>query len=700
MPPVKTEPVARETQKAKRSRTAADEPSLVRSLGAAVGLCSPLSKEQINERIDDFIDFSSEPRDKAIAFLEAYKYDTATAKEAWAVQHAITLSDEEEATENQQPNGQTDVVRTLSKSSYGRIIKVTQRFDALARVRLPTIVVIGSESAGKSSTLERIAGLSLFPRDDKICTRMPIKLSLINSGDSESRVTLKFPGRVDLVVTEADAASAVGKLMSEVVPPGHGVIDEQLTIEVRKPSVPTLDLVDLPGIVAASIEGEPADMMSRTRALSERYLRDHSTIVVAVVPANITRVRDSQAIQLVQAAKKEEVTLGVLAKADLAHDPRYKQRKQRTPYWQLKDRLAGKADDMVKLLSWVAVKNRDTLVEEEEASSLQESCETERKWFVDEAKLGGEQCGIAALLSEIDALFTLYIKQTWVPAAVSQLEQESAGIAAQIDELGRSPSSFTLDELLAAFTDAFTEVRGFIIEPGMYEVAKDYVSSIVAQKEISSALQAAMQSGSSSHPTIRTAIFRKMLKQKLVDGLPGLLPLFTEFVVKAVKAAFSSDIKPPLRLERFEVLRDALCEASGMLLEGCLDGFVESAAQTMTLHLMGQVGDPVWSGGDYVNGKVPRIIAEVALRELIVPVVMQPDELRKTLLASVHSVAQPRPSRKCKAAAGGASASEATDADGPADVSHLLIESCAAKRTELVARKHHLFVALAELRKL
>ena len=489
---------------------------------------------------------------------------------------SITLSDEEEATENQQPNGQTDVVRTLSNSSYGRIIKVTQRFDTLARVSLPTIVVIGSESAGKSSTLERIAGLSLFPRDDKICTRMPIKLSLINSGDSESRVTLKFPGRVDLVVTEADAASAVGKLMSEVVPPGHGVIDEQLTIEVRKPSVPTLDLVDLPGIVAASIEGEPADMMSRTRALSERYLRDHSTIVVAVVPANITRVRDSQAIQLVQAAKKEEVTLGVLAKADLAHDPRYKQRKQTTPYWQLKDRLAGKADDMVKLLSWVAVKNRDTLVEEEEASSLQESCETERKWFVDEAKLGGEQCGIAALLSHLDALFTLYIKQTWVPAAVSQLEQESAGIAAQIDELGRPPSSFMLDELLAAFTDAFTEVRGFIIE-----VAKGYVSSIAAQAEISSALEAAMQSGSSSHPTIRTAIFRKMLKQKLVDGLPGLLPLFTEFVVKAVKAAFSSDIKPPLRLERFEVLRDALCEASGMLLEGCLDGFVESAAQTM-----------------------------------------------------------------------------------------------------------------------
>ena len=112
MPPVKTEPVARETQKAKRSRTAADEPSLVRSLGAAVGLCSPLSNEQIEQRIATFIDFSREPRDKAIEFLAAHEYDQATAIDAWAAQHgSIPLSNEEEATENQQPNGQTDPVQ-------------------------------------------------------------------------------------------------------------------------------------------------------------------------------------------------------------------------------------------------------------------------------------------------------------------------------------------------------------------------------------------------------------------------------------------------------------------------------------------------------------------------------------------------------------------------------------------------------------
>eukprot|EP00965_Chrysotila_dentata_P156343 5164757-Pleurochrysis_carterae.AAC.1 len=137
---------------------------------------------------------------------------------------------------------------------------------------------------------------------------MPIVLRLINAEDSArdaTTVTLKFRGRKDVIVTEAKAAKAIGDLMAELVPSGKGVLEEPLTIEIRKKSVPTLELVDLPGIVAASIEGEPADMMQRTRNISDRYLRHENTIVVTVVPANITRVRDSQAMQLVQANKKE-----------------------------------------------------------------------------------------------------------------------------------------------------------------------------------------------------------------------------------------------------------------------------------------------------------------------------------------------------------------------------------------------------------
>ena len=200
-------------------------------------------------------------------------------------------------------------------------------------------------------------------------------------------VTIKYPGRPDAVIREAEASTKVGAIMAEIAASGKGVSETVLTIEVRlssqgstvarsmtptsscphridctapwhpksdhglswkkaqidcicarsqmthgwvllpqvrKAGVPTLELVDLPGIVAASIEGEPADMMERTRRITELYLAQPNTVVVAVVPANITRVRDSQAIQLIQRHKKEDLSIGVLAKADLAYDPRWR----------------------------------------------------------------------------------------------------------------------------------------------------------------------------------------------------------------------------------------------------------------------------------------------------------------------------------------------------------------------------------------
>ena len=43
---------------------------------------------------------------------------------------------------------------------------------------VPRIIVIGDESSGKSSTMERIAMMQFFPIDNKFCTRMPIELRL------------------------------------------------------------------------------------------------------------------------------------------------------------------------------------------------------------------------------------------------------------------------------------------------------------------------------------------------------------------------------------------------------------------------------------------------------------------------------------------------------------------------------------------
>ena len=52
------------------------------------------------------------------------------------------------------------------------------------KLTFPEIVVVGEESTGKSSVLERIVGLPLLPRGSDLVTRMPIRLRLGHlSGD-------------------------------------------------------------------------------------------------------------------------------------------------------------------------------------------------------------------------------------------------------------------------------------------------------------------------------------------------------------------------------------------------------------------------------------------------------------------------------------------------------------------------------------
>jgi len=697
MPAVKEE---RQAPKRRKKTPTAEEPevepgALVR-IGATLGLITrkPTAAEKA-ERIAEFCKLSREPEGTARRMLEREDYDLPRAMKTWAgMQSAIDLDDYESNSEageraDSTVEGQSkDVAHTIYRSHYGRITKVIRRISTLNNVTLPSIVVVGSESAGKSSTLERVAGFSLFPRDARICTRMPIKLSLINAEESDNLVTLTFPGRPDIKVSESETSEAVGRLMSEVVPPGRGVIDEQLTIEVRKPSVPTLDLIDLPGIVAASIEGEPADMMARTRAISQRYLQDPNTIVVVVVPANITRVRDSQAIQLVQEAGKEALTLGVLAKADLAHDPRFRQRKQKTPYWELAQRLLGAADDMVSLPNgWVAVKNRDTLIEEEEAGGLRQSSTNEHSWFECEAHLDQEirdqQCGIDALLRRIDGLFTSHIKSAWVPQAAAHLEQESARVADQIDMLGRSPASLTVDELVSEFAASFSSTASGVFDTGVFAAA----AGVIEAARTSLGPDQQFQIG--SIPTLQATLSKQALKAAIIEALPAMLKDCSGALHGAVVACFSPGVSL-LRLERFEVLRDAICEAVSSILDDARDAFVEAASKTICRRFEGQVGCTHLSSADLAGSLVP-VLAEVALAELIAPIVTDLQLIvQKLLPAGVEKRSQGR--------------KRAADADDTADrdaaAASLLVESCAEKRGELAQRKHDLFIAISEVQKI
>jgi GTPase SAR1 family protein len=61
------------------------------------------------------------------------------------------------------------------------IMKLQDAFNAINvrnQIELPQIVVVGSQSTGKSSVLESIVGRDFLPRGSGIVTRCPLVLQL------------------------------------------------------------------------------------------------------------------------------------------------------------------------------------------------------------------------------------------------------------------------------------------------------------------------------------------------------------------------------------------------------------------------------------------------------------------------------------------------------------------------------------------
>ncbi|TRY95225.1 hypothetical protein DNTS_004727 [Danionella cerebrum] len=54
-------------------------------------------------------------------------------------------------------------------------------------IQLPQIVVVGSQSSGKSSVLESLVGRDFLPRGSGIVTRRPLVLQLVNVPTLEER---------------------------------------------------------------------------------------------------------------------------------------------------------------------------------------------------------------------------------------------------------------------------------------------------------------------------------------------------------------------------------------------------------------------------------------------------------------------------------------------------------------------------------
>ncbi|KAL8791053.1 MAG: hypothetical protein Q9213_000260 [Squamulea squamosa] len=203
---------------------------------------------------------------------------------------------------------------------------------------LPQIVVVGSQSSGKSSVLENIVGRDFLPRGSGIVTRRPLILQLINvpseREDKPDDDDVHVPHTSASVAGQGEWAefnhlggqkfrdfSAVKREIenetARIAGSNKGINRQPISLKIYSPHVLSLTLVDLPGLTKVPIGDQPVDIEKQTRNLISEYIAKPNSIILAVSPANVDLV-NSEALKLARHVDPMgRRTIGVLTKIDL-----------------------------------------------------------------------------------------------------------------------------------------------------------------------------------------------------------------------------------------------------------------------------------------------------------------------------------------------------------------------------------------------
>lgn len=185
---------------------------------------------------------------------------------------------------------------------------------------LPSIVVIGSQSSGKSSVLEAIVGHEFLPKGSNMITRRPIELTLVNTPDAQAEYG-EFPALGLGKITDFSQIQRTLTDLNLAVPAADCVSDDPIQLSIYSPNVPDLSLIDLPGYIQVSGLDQPEELKQKIADLCDKYIQPPNVILAIsaadVDLANSTALRASRRVD-----PRGERTIGVVTKMDLVEPAR------------------------------------------------------------------------------------------------------------------------------------------------------------------------------------------------------------------------------------------------------------------------------------------------------------------------------------------------------------------------------------------
>lgn len=234
--------------------------------------------------------------------------------------------------------------------------------------QLPELVMVGDQSAGKSSLMSGLAELDL-PRSGGVCTRCPIHIRLSRHDRWSCTVSLQqdynfkpHPGRVrpadfrrdpfppwvpqhrvvkifksldfedrdqiEEVLRWAQIAILNHDSPSQLYVPGQGAYAREHTLqeaaectraqfspnivalEMKGPSYPDLSFYDLPGVFSTPAQEEDGYLVDVVKNLASHYIQRDSAIILWALPMN-NDPETSISLSLIRASKAQGRTMYV-----------------------------------------------------------------------------------------------------------------------------------------------------------------------------------------------------------------------------------------------------------------------------------------------------------------------------------------------------------------------------------------------------
>ncbi|XP_024982564.1 dynamin-related protein 1E-like [Cynara cardunculus var. scolymus] len=314
---------------------------------------------------------------------------------------------------------------------------------------LPSVVVVGGQSSGKSSVLESVVGRDFLPRGSGIVTRRPLVLQLHKIEDKEEYAEFgHIPRRrfTDFslvrqeIQDETDRITGKSKQISPI--PIH--------LSIYSPNVVNLTLIDLPGLTKVAVEGQPESIVEDIEKMVRAYVDKPNSIILAISPAN-QDIATSDAIKLAKEVDPSgERTFGVLTKLDLMDKGT-----------NALDVLEGRAYRLQH--PWVGIVNRSQ-ADIMKNTDMIYARRREQEYFATSSDYGhlASKMGSEYLAKLLSRHLESVIKAK-IPGIISLINKGIDEMEAELDRLGRpiavdaGAKLYTILELCRAFDKIFKE---------------------------------------------------------------------------------------------------------------------------------------------------------------------------------------------------------------------------------------------------